>query len=46
MSSAASATVRVSGPMCAMLFQLDAPGYRSSRAPGYMGTRPNDGLKP
>src|SRR5215831_9375491 len=39
-TSAASATVRVSGPMCSSDSQPDTPGYRSSLVPGYRGTRP------
>jgi hypothetical protein len=43
---ALSATVRVMGPMCSRDSQLETPGYRSSRHPGYSGTRPIDAFMP
>ncbi len=46
MSRAASSTVRVIGPMCSRVSQLETPGYRSSRHPGYAGTRPMEALNP
>src|SRR5437773_8901596 len=45
-TSAASATVRVIGPMCSSDSQLETPGYRSSLVPGYSGTRPIVALTP
>src|SRR5690242_10075763 len=44
--SAPSATVRVSGPTHSSDSQLEAPGWRSSRHPGYSGTRPMEAFIP
>ena len=43
--SAASSTVRAIGPMCSSDSQLEIPGYRSSRHPGYSGTPAHRGLE-
>src|SRR5277367_135451 len=44
--SAASSTLRASGPTCSIDSQPDAPGRFSSRQPGQSGTRPIDAFMP